>query len=451
MKVLMLGWEFPPYISGGLGTACHGLTQGLSRHGVDIVFVVPRLFGGEDASHISLLEATNTSGQISGRSATKDTVPSQVSENFRTVAVPALLNPYWSPGQYLAARKALSAGGTRKLYWWDSVPLSELIEAMEKLSYTNHNYEQYGWDMFAEVARYTAHVVALMGDKDFDVIHAHDWMTYPAGIALSKLTGKPLVAHVHSLEYDRSGEHVNERINEIEGWGLHAADAVVAVSYYTRGVINNQHDVPVEKISVVHNGRYSSQTVQSYRREKDWRSKVVLFLGRITFQKGPDYFVEAAARVVPHVPDVTFVMAGAGDMLPRLIDRVHELGISNHFHFPGFLKGQDVERMFSLADVYVMPSVSEPFGISALEAIDFETPVVISRQSGVAEVLHHALKVDFWDVDRLAELIINALIHPELRADMVSMASEEIKRLHWEASALNMMDVYNSIIRQPAL
>jgi glycosyltransferase involved in cell wall biosynthesis len=173
---------------------------------------------------------------------------------------------------------------------------------------------------------------------------------------------------------------------------------------------------------------------------------VVLFLGRITFQKGPDYFVEAAAKVIPHVPDVIFVMAGTGDMRQRMIDRVNELGLSQHFFFPGFLKGQEVEEMFSLADVYVMPSVSEPFGLSALEAIKFETPVIISRQSGVSEVLSHALKVDFWDTERLADLMINALQHEELRADLVAMAREEVRRLHWEASALRTIEVYRRLI-----
>ena len=271
-------------------------------------------------------------------------------------------------------------------------------------------------------------------------------MTYPAAVALAKATNKPLVLHVHSLEFDRSGTHQNKQIADIESWGLNNANAVIGVSYYTRALIHQQYGVPLEKIQVVHNGVYKGEVVKNYRIEQGWPSKVVLFLGRITFQKGPDYFVEAAAKVIPIVNDVLFVMAGSGDMLDRMVSRVRDLGISDHFHFPGFLRGPEVERMFSVADLYVMPSVSEPFGISALEAISYETPVIISRQSGVSEVLRHALKVDFWDVDRMADLIVNALLHEELRADMVAMAHEEVKRLRWDASALRTVDVYRSIL-----
>jgi len=239
---------------------------------------------------------------------------------------------------------------------------------------------------------------------------------------------------------------VNPQIHQIERFGVRAASRVIAVSYYTRGIIHQQHGIPLEKICVVHNGVYGAETVQQYRTQKKWPGKIVLFLGRITFQKGPDYFVEAAARVIPHVPDVLFVMAGTGDLLPRIIDRVNQLGIGKHFSFPGFLRGPEVEEMFSIADLYVMPSVSEPFGITALEAIKFDTPVIISRQSGVSEVLTHALKFDFWDVERQADLMINALQHDELRADMVFMAREEMRRQHWDAAALKTRQVYSNIM-----
>ena len=451
MKVLMLGWEYPPHISGGLGTACEGITTGLARHDVEVLFVVPHLFGGEDAGHMTIV---NSLGQT----------PAEVEERRRSgswaegangktgkitrKAIPALLQPYFTPETFKQYVKSLQTAAKKSKA---SGVLSELASrfpnAFNEEGEEKKSFAQYGQDIFAEVGRFAANVTSSLAGESFDVIHCHDWMTYPAGMALAEITGKPLVVHVHSLEYDRSGQNVNQQIHQIERMGIHAAKAVLAVSYYTRNIIHQQHGAPLDKIYVAHNGVYSKEAVHTYRTHKNLHAKVVLFLGRITFQKGPDYFVEAAARVIPHVPDVLFVMAGSGDMLQRCKDRVQELGISQHFQFPGFLKGQEVEEMFSLADVYVMPSVSEPFGISALEAIKFDTPVIISRQSGVSEVLSHALKVDFWDVDRQADLLINALLHDELRADMVAMAREEVKRQHWDAAALKMKEVYSKLVQ----
>ncbi len=442
----MLGWEYPPHISGGLGTACEGLTVALARHNIELLFVVPHLFGGEDAPHMKLVDSRGET-EVLGEDARSEILPQKDKRKDRvnTLRVPSFLQPYMSPENYsqwvttLQQQRAKSA-----VVGSEHAPraLTEMFEAND----VRGSFDRYSGDIFAEVSKFASNVVALLADKEFDVIHAHDWLTYPAGVALSALTGKPLVAHVHSLEFDRSGQAVNSRINEIEKWGLQSATSVIAVSYYTRSMINKLHGIPLQNISVVHNGVYAQHVVQSYRQSREFDSRIVLFLGRITFQKGPDYLVEAASRVIPHVPDALFVMAGAGDMLPQVTRRIKELGIEKHFYFPGFLKGQEVEQMFSLADVYVMPSVSEPFGISALEAISFNTPVIISRQSGVSEVLGHALKVDFWDIDRLADLIINALLHEELRADMISMAREEVKRLHWDAAALKTLDVYRSVL-----
>jgi glycosyltransferase involved in cell wall biosynthesis len=442
MNVLMLGWEYPPHISGGLGTACEGLTTGLARHNVGINFVVPHFFGGESAPHMQLVDTAGSAIGYDDRGNPITRRMEGAGTAIKTTQVPAALSPYWTPESYekfIATIREQRASG-------QLLSPEQLAERLaSRIPVRQEGFQQYGRDIFAEVARYASRVVSLFSRQPFDAIHAHDWMTYPAGVALSELTGKPLVVHIHSLEYDRSGAAVNKQIFDIEKWGAQAADAVIAVSYYTRSMTHQQYSVPLQKIHVVHNGIYPHQVIQNYRREHNLPAKVVLFLGRITFQKGPDYFVEAAAKVVPHVPDVVFVMAGSGDMLQRMVDRVNALGIGRHFYFPGFLKGQEVEEMFSLADVYVMPSVSEPFGISALEAINYDTPVIISKQSGVSEVLGHALKVDFWDIDRLADLIINALLHDELRADMVSMAREEVKRLHWDAAALKTLEIYRTI------
>lgn len=409
----MLGWEYPPYISGGLGTACEGLSKALSAQGVTLDFVVPKLHGGENAYHMNLIGADKRT-VVKGSKLPKG--------GIRTYSVPAFLKPYWGPETYSKVRNASQNN-----------PLSGYIK-------TDH----YGSDLFSEVSRYTNSVVSMLKDNQFDIVHAHDWMTYPAGAALAEISNKPLVTHVHSLEYDRSGEGANHNISAIENMGLHKAKQIVAVSHYTKSIIATQHQLPTEKIKVVHNGVYPSNAITNYQAKKD--EKVVLFMGRITFQKGPEYFVKAAAKVLKSIPDATFVMAGDGDMLPHMKQLTKDLKIENNFEFPGFLRGAEVERMYTRAAVYVMPSVSEPFGIAPLEAIRTDTPVIISRQSGVSEVLRHALKVDFWDTDKLAQHIKNALLFPELRHDMISMAQEEVKQIRWESAAQKLINVYQDMI-----
>jgi len=461
MKVLMLGWEYPPHIAGGLGTACEGLTTALARHSISIHFIVPHLFGGEAAGHMVLTDAKSIGAEGStGVSTSRETSQADaVTGGITTHQVPSFLSPYWTPKKF----KEIVAGLTQQHRRSIALQLGSKVDDLAQALIDGEVYgidltsvlveeewipapvERYGIDICQEVERFTANVVGLAAGREFDLIHAHDWMTFPAGVALAQITGKPLVVHVHSLEYDRSGLSVNDQINQIERFGLESADKVIAVSYYTARSIQKYHNIGKEKISVVHNGVYPRQAVQDYKLKKTWPRNVVLFLGRVTFQKGPDYFVEVASRVVPHVPDVLFVLGGSGDMLPRLMERVRELGLEDNFLFPGFLKGEELEEMFSIADLYVMPSISEPFGITALEAISFETPVIVSRQSGVSEVLDNALKTDFWDLDRMADLVINTLLHEELRKEMVVNAKEEVKRLHWDASAIKTIEVYDLV------
>ena len=447
MKILMLGWEYPPHIAGGLGIACQGLTKALARLGVDITFVVPRLYGDEDASHMTLKdpygELAKSSRKLKGK--------------VSTISIPALLNPYWDEdgfNKYVAALKKHVATDTRaiKKDAYRSIFPNLSDDEFEALVTKIQNSRKapdghYGKNIFEAVVNFTDQVVAIMSNEECDIIHAHDWMTYPAGVALSKILSRPLVAHIHSLEYDRSGAGINPRINLIEELGLISANAVIAVSNYTKSIVHSQHNVPVENIHVVHNGILPRKNTVHYAKAKHkWPGKVVLFLGRVTYQKGPEYFVRAAAKVVPHVPDVLFVMAGTGDMLPRMISLTKELGIDQNFSFTGFVKGHQLEEVLSVADLYVMPSVSEPFGISALEAIDFDTPAIISKQSGVAEVLSHSLKFDFWDVDRLADFMINGLVHKELREDLLQGAKQELLKLRWDAAALKTLNVYKSVM-----
>lgn len=300
-----------------------------------------------------------------------------------------------------------------------------------------------------EVARYAIVAAQVARDLEgrFDVIHAHDWLTYFAGIAAKRVSGKPLVVHMHATEYDRSGENVNTQVYAIEKAGMMAADRVIAVSNLTRNIIIARYGIPPEKVVTVHNAvRFSGNANEAPERGLD--DKIVTFLGRITYQKGPDYFVEAAAKVLKKVPGVRFVMAGSGDMMNHVIRRVARLGIADRFHFTGFLRGDDVRRMFRLSDVYVMPSVSEPFGISPLEAMRSNVPVIISKQSGVAEVLDYALKVDYWDVDALADAIYGLIAYPALSRMFASKGLEEVTNLKWNDAAAKIKKVYETVIEE---
>jgi len=429
MKVLTLGWEYPPHISGGLGTACQGLTKGLSRLGTDITFVVPYLWGDEQASHMKLL------------SADAPPITSQPTNRGRVeyVGIPAMLKPYWNTHDFKSYIDKLSVLPTALQ---DLMDLPAFAQATTDHTPPGQPKAQYGCDLFEEIGTYTARVMARISQISFDLIHAHDWMTYPAGLALSRATGKPLIVHVHSIERDRSGDAANWQICEIERIGLDGATTIIAVSHYTKSALAREYQIPIEKIQVVHNGLYPKAACQHYRSTDRDEAGCVLFLGRVTFQKGPDYFIRAAAKAAPYLPDTRFVMAGSGDMLSDMIDLSVQLGVRDRFSFPGFLCGEEVEAALASASLYVMPSVSEPFGIVPLEAISLDTPALISRQSGVSEVIRHTLKFDFWDVDRLTDLMINGIRHGELRRDMVDMARKELQHLSWDRSASRTLDIY---------
>ena len=308
---------------------------------------------------------------------------------------------------------------------------------------------KYGANLMEEVARYAvvAAQVARELEGQFDVIHAHDWLTYYAGIAAKRVSDKPLVVHMHATEFDRSGENINTQVYAIERAGMEAADRVISVSNLTRNIVVSRYGIPAEKVVTVHNAVRFAEHASAVP-ERGVKDKIVTFLGRITYQKGPDYFVEAAAKVLKRLPDVRFVMAGSGDMMNHVIRRVARLGIADRFHFTGFLRGEDVHKMFQLSDVYVMPSVSEPFGISPLEAMRSNVPVIISKQSGVAEVLDYAVKVDYWDVDALADAIYALVKYPALGQMFASKGLEEVTNLKWNDAAAKIKTVYEAAIEE---
>ena len=424
----MFGWEFPPHIAGGLGTACYGLTKGLAKQGVEVIFVVPRAYGDEDQRYVQVVNASDVEALYGGGATHED-----IWEKLTFIHINSNMVPYISPEEFALQRDEFFKNGF----------LAHAGDIWrERYTFSG----AYGSNLMEEVARYAmvAAEVAREYAGGFDVIHAHDWLTYYAGIAAKRVSGKPLVVHIHATEFDRSGEHVNQNVYNIERAGMQEADRVIAVSNLTRNTVIEKYGIDPARVITVHNA-VQFATSPSIEVERGVTGKVVTFLGRITYQKGPDYFVEAAAKVLKRLPDVRFVMAGSGDMMPTIIRRVAKLGIADRFHFTGFLKGEDVQKMFALSDVYVMPSVSEPFGISPLEAMRSNVPVIISKQSGVAEVLDYAVKVDYWDVDALSDAIYALVKYPALARMFSEKGLEEVTSLKWEDAAEQIKKIYKTV------
>ncbi len=496
MHVLMLGWEFPPIITGGLGTACAGLTRALDRRGTKVTFVLPKAAGGHSAKHVSLLSPQNSLGPVGtheiveweelpagggektrGRGRLSEVLPSRRRAPFGAAAPPdaegsregdetsvtflgvesTLRNPYQRPEEFASPLTPLRDAAGEVVDMNDPVAVRAAIAYAEQTGrplppeVRSHHAEShapaasdYDGDMIGQVERYARFCLAATRHRAFDVIHAHDWMTYPAGIFIAQATGKPLIVHVHSTEFDRSGEHINQAIYDIERRGMHGAMRVVTVSQLTKNLVVRRYGVPEHKIDVVYNGvELEPQNVGiTGIRPKD---KIVLYFGRITYQKGPEYFVHAARRVLELMPDVRFVVAGSGDQAKRMIELAADLGIGHKVLFTGFLRGDDITRVFNLADLYVMPSVSEPFGIAPLEAMSHNVPVLISKSSGVSEVLTHALKVDFWDIDDMANKIVAVLKYPPLRRTLQEHGAFEVRGLTWDGAAERCEQIYRAV------
>jgi len=423
----MLGWEFPPFISGGLGTACYGLTKALDQLGVRVTFVLPKMVDSQYATHVRLLTPQETRrGALRRMGRTEE----MTNVSFRSIMSP--LQAYATPQTY-DEKVAEILRLRREATAWDG-------------SCQGGAGADYAGDLYREVHRYASMAMELARGEEFDVIHAHDWMTYPAGVGVAAITGKPLVVHIHSTEFDRSGEHINQTVYDIEREGMQRASKVIAVSQFTRGVVISRYGIPGDKVEVVYNGVERnggwSTAAEAIKREE----KIVLFLGRITMQKGPEYFLRAAKKVLDVMDNVKFVMAGSGDLMYRSIELAAQLGIGHKVLFTGFLRGDDVRRIFRMADLYVMPSVSEPFGIAPLEALDNDVPVIISKQSGVSEVLRHALKVDFWDVNEMANKIVAVLKYPPLRMTLRNHGNFEVRKLRWRDAARNCLRVYEETL-----
>jgi glycogen(starch) synthase len=437
VRVLMLGWEFPPFITGGLGTACHGLTQAMERLAMDILFLLPAAVDGIESERLS---------KEAGASPPGCAVGSGIRERPRVVVQTV---PGHVPDPY-------RAGSIRSAYASEAVqPMARTQAAFCKSRSVRlmgtGAMGGYDGDLVARVWQYAHRCAEMVKEESFDAIHAHDWVTFPAGMLLASQFGKPLVVQVHATEFDRSGESPNPDVYNVEYQGMHRAAAVIAVSHLTERIIVERYDVAPHKVRVVHNGvAHNPSAVAGPSRRGD--QKTVLFLGRLTAQKGPEYFVDAAAAVLSKLDNVRFVIAGWGDMAPRVIEKVAVMGLGQKVFFAGFLQGRQLDLAYDMADVYVMPSVSEPFGLTALEAIQHGVPVIISKTSGVSEVISRgALRVDFWDIRQMANKIVAVLKSPVLADEMRRNGSNEIRALTWDAAAQKCVNVYREVLREGGL
>lgn len=425
MKVLMFGWEFPPHISGGLGTACYGLTKGLAKNDVEVLFVMPKASQDEDQTYTRIIDASAVAVDFTQSHITS------LFQNVSFIEVNSKLIPYVGINQYYQLVDQMRSGSME----------TQISDGKRSFEFTG----KYTQNLMQEVENYALVAAQIASEYDFDIIHAHDWLTYKAGVAARKISGKPLVVHVHATEFDRSGEHnINDIVYGMERYGMSEADAVCAVSNWTRDIVINKYHIEAKKVFPLHNA--VEPVLKEVVRKKYVKEKIVTFLGRVTFQKGPEYFIESAKKILDRDPNVRFVLAGDGDLMHNAIERVAELGISDRFHFTGFLRGAEIDEMFGMSDVYVMPSISEPFGISPLEAMRAYVPVVISKQSGVSEVLTHAIKVDFWDVDAMADAIYGILHYTALATFLGEKGKEDVDNLQWEKVAARLKKIYNQLL-----
>ena len=419
MKALMFGWEFPPHILGGLGTASYGLTKGMHNCGnMDITFVIPKPWGDEERDFANIIGACNT--PVAWRDVNWDYVENR-------------LGKFMDPQLYFDMRNKIYAD-------FNYMYLNDL----GCIDFSG----RYPDNLIEEINNYSIVAGVIARTIDCDVIHSHDWLTYPAGIHAKNVTGKPLVIHVHATDFDRSRGNVKPTVFGIEKDGMTHADHIITVSNLTRQTVIDKYGIDPAKVTTVHNAVIPLSDDLLSIPKPDNKEKVVTFLGRITMQKGPEYFVEAAVKVLQKCHNVRFVMAGSGDMMDQMIALAAKRGIADRFHFTGFLRGRQVYEMLKASDVYIMPSVSEPFGISPLEAMQMGVPSIISKQSGCSEILNNVIKTDYWDIDAMADAIHSIISYPAMYESLKNEGLEEMKGITWEKAGQKVIDIYNQVIKK---
>ena len=419
MKALMFGWEFPPHILGGLGTASYGLTKGMWECGdMDITFVIPKPFGDEEKHFANIIGMSQV--PIVWRDVNYDYVRDRIGNVM-------------NPDLYYRLRDHIYAD-------FNYMRTNDLgcIEFSGR----------YPDNLVEEINNYSICAGVIARTIDFDIIHSHDWLTSPAGIHAKQVSGKPLVIHVHATEFDRSRGKPNPTVFGIEKDGMNHADHIICVSNLTRDTVINNYGIDPAKVTTVHNAVTPLTPEQLNVPEHKSKEKVVTFLGRITMQKGPEYFVEAAAKVLKNNHNVRFVMAGSGDMMDKMILLAAERGIADRFHFPGFQRGSQVYEMLKASDVYIMPSVSEPFGISPLEAMQMGVPSIISKQSGCAEILTNVIKTDYWDIDAMADAINSIVTYPAMYQQLREDGLAEVNQITWDKAGRKVIDIYNKVLNK---
>lgn len=428
MKVLVLTWEFPPFIAGGLGMACYGLIKALLSQGAEIDMLLPTsedvLFTLRKPEDVDTLPMRFLDEKKASRPDVRIEV--DIKERLKAVGLSAFPDSYLTPGfDFKRTVERIMRVRTGHVDW-------EIDRVMDYLGGEEN--------LFRKVQEFTAMALRHAASLKYDLIHSHDWLTYPAGILLKGFSGKPLVSHIHATEFDRAGGPGDDRIHNIEYAGLTAANRVIAVSQYTAQMIIDRYRIEPHKIEIVHNAH--TMPASAAEKRKIFKDPLVLFMGRVTLQKGPDYFLQVARRVIEKHPNVRFVMAGSGDMFPRIMRGAAAMRLKDRFLCTGFLNRRQVEKILSATDIFMLPSVSEPFGIAPLEAMAFGAVAIVSKQSGVAEVLKNAYKVDFWDIDKTSDIVIELLGDEEMRVAMARAGQEEVLAIQWKEAAEKTMGVY---------
>jgi hypothetical protein len=457
MRILMLTWEFPPMISGGLGMACYGIVKALLNLGVEIDLVLPTklavyfpLRKPEDADLLPV-EFFHKQERAEYREETK--TMTKLEERLKVLGITERpetyinfrdLKDYETLIHYGTEKfSSITAYSEYKLYR-ETPPVSG-----EDLMFKNIRDSLIGEeDIFRKVQEFTMRATMMAKINDYDLIHSHDWLTYPAAMFIRKITAKPLIVHIHATEFDRSGGAGDERIHKIEFSGMSYADRVIAVSKYTAQMVMTRYRIDSGKMRIVHNAHTTNIIAKKSQEQRLFQGPTILFLGRITIQKGPDYFLDVARRVLEKHPKARFIMAGTGDMFRKLLHKSAQYRLKNRFLFTGFLNREEVETILSNTDIYMLPSVSEPFGIAPLEAMAYGIVAVISRQSGVTEVIDNAFKIDFWDVDKMSETICYLIENPEVSREIGYQGMLEVEQIRWDKAAQEIREVYREFTEE---
>ncbi len=430
-KILMIGWEYPPNIIGGLGIATYGITKALGELGHKIVFILPTIHGNEPKEKNVLILGINSNYLP----LTKEEIKKFLIEiiHLQNISI-------YQSKEFLPPEEIIKALENK-----DSLVWEELLTLDQTISIEGG----YGPNLFWEIQAFAEFVAKIASKlKSIEIIHAHDWMTFPAALYAKHLTNLPIILHVHATEFDRSGENPNSYVYNLEKYAFEKADAIITVSNYTKNIIIEKYGIDPDKIFPVYNAiDFHFKNIKTIK--KPIQQKIVLFVGRITFQKGPDYFVRAARKVIEKIKNVKFLMVGTGDMYHRMIEMAADLGIGKYFHYTGFIEREKITEIFHMSDVYVLPSVSEPFGLTVLEAIKAGVPVIVSNQSGVSELIQNAIKVNFWDVDDIANHIIQILEDENYKNELKQRLNEEkIHQITWYDSAQKIEEIYNYVLKE---